>query len=276
MRKTAIALSAFALALTLGACGDKDNTAGDAKGTDGDAGGQVAAASVADLAKSIGDKTVDKNSTHMKMTANAAGQDITGEGDLKFGDSDAAMTMDIGTPAGNMSMVLLDSVLYIKMPAGQELTPGKAWIKIDSSSNSEMAKALGSITDQMSKNADPRATLEEFEKSGTITDTKEEQIDGQDVTHYTITVDVRKMADNQEDPTLKTALDEAIKGGMKDFPVNVYLNDDDLPVRVALEMPTPDGTGKTTTVKTQIDYTNWGEPVEITAPPADQIAELPA
>jgi hypothetical protein len=276
MRKTAIALSAFALAMTLGACGGNGSTSGDPKGTDGDAGGSVAAASVADLAKSIGDKTADKNSTHMKMTANAAGQDITGEGDLEFGNSDAAMTMDMTTPAGAMSMVLVDGVLYIKLPAGQELTPGKAWIKIDSSSNSELAKALGSITDQMSKNADPRATLAEFEKSGEITDTKEEQLNGEDVTHYTITVDVQKMADNQSDATLKTALDEAIKGGLKDFPVDVYINDDDLPVRIALEMPTPDGTGKTTTVKTQVDYTNWGEPVEIEAPPADQIAEMPA
>jgi hypothetical protein len=274
MRKTAIALSAFALAMTLGACGDNGNTGGDAKGTDSNSGGSVAAASVADLAKSIGDKTVDKSSAHMKLTANAAGQDISGEGDLKFGDADAAMMMDMATPEGNLSMVLLDAVLYIKLP--QELEPGKAWIKIDSSSNSELAKALGSMTDQMSKNADPRATLEEFEKSGEITDTKEEELDGQQVTHYTITVDVQKMADNQADPTMKTAMDEAIKGGLKDFPVDVYINEEELPVRIALEMPTPDATGKTQSVKMTIDYSKWGEPVDITAPSADQIAELPA
>jgi hypothetical protein len=274
MRKTAIALSAFALAMTLGACGDKGSTGGDATGTDGNSGGSVAAASVADLAKSIGDKTVDKSSAHMKLTANAAGQDIQGEGDVKFGAADAAMMMDMTTPEGNLSMVLLDAALYIKLP--QELAPGKSWIKIDSTSNSELAKALGSISDQMSKNADPRETLKEFEKSGKITNTKEEELDGQKVTHYTITVDVQKMADNQTDPTMKTAMDEAIKGGLKDFPVDVFIDQEDLPVRIALEMPTPDATGKTTTVKMTIDYTKWGEPVEITAPPAEQIAKLPA
>ncbi len=276
MRKTAVALSAFALAVTLGACGSNDN-GGDATGADGgnNGGGSVAAANMADLAKSIGDKTADKSSAHMKLTADAAGEKITGEGDVKFDAQDAAMTMDMSTSEGDMSMVLLDAVLYIKLP--QEIEPGKSWIKIDSTSNSELAKALGSMTEQMSKNADPRATLEEFEKSGEITDTKEEELDGQKTTHYTITVDVQKLADGQTDETTKAALNEAIKGGLKDFPVDVWVNEEELPVRIALDMPTPDPTtGTSTTVKMQIDYTNWGEPVDITAPPAEQIAELPA
>lgn len=276
MRKTAVALSAFALAVTLGACGGTDN-GGDATGTDSgnNGGGTVAAANMVDLAKSIGDKTADKSSAHMKLTADAAGQTITGEGDVKFGAQDAAMSMDMSTSEGDMSMVLLDAALYIKLP--QELEPGKAWIKIDSSSNSELAKALGSMTEQMSKNADPRATLKEFEKSGEITDSKEEELDGQKTTHYTITVDVQKLADGQTDETMKAALEESIKGGLKDFEVDVWVNEEELPVRIALDMPTPDPTtGATTTVKMQIDYTKWGEPVEITAPPAEQIAELPA
>jgi len=274
MRKTAIALSAFALAVTLGACGDKGN-GGEAKGADSNGGGTVVAANVVDLAKSIGDKTADKSSAHMKLTADAAGQKITGEGDIKFGAQDAAMSMDMTTSEGNMSMVLLDAALYIKLPT--ELEPGKPWIKIDSSSNSELAKALGSMTEQMSKNADPRATLKEFEKSGDITDTKEEEIDGKKTTHYTITVDVQKMADGQTDETMKTAMNEAIKAGLKDFMVDVWLDEEQLPVRIALDMPTPNpATGASTTVKTQIDYSNWGEPVDVTAPPAEEIAKLPA
>jgi hypothetical protein len=274
MRKTAVALSAFALAVTLGACGDKGNGS-DATGADGNGGGTVVAANMADLAKSIDDKTADKSSAHMKLTADAAGEKITGEGDVEFGAQDSSMSMDMTTSEGNMSMVLLDAVLYIKLP--QELEPGKAWIKIDSNSNSELAKALGSMTDQMSKNADPRATIKEFEKSGQITDTKEEELDGKKTTHYSITVDVQKMADGQTDETSKTAMNEAIKAGLKDFPVDVWMDEEQLPVRIALDMPTPNpATGQTTTVKMQIDYSNWGEPVEVTAPPAEQVAELPA
>jgi hypothetical protein len=276
MRKTGIALSAFALALTLGACGDNGGSNGSANtGADNNNGGSVVAANLADLAKSIGDETADTNTAHMTITADAAGQQLTGEGDLKMGAEDAAMSMDMTTPEGTISMVLLDKVFYIKLP--QELSPGKAWLKIDANDDNPIAKALGGMTEQMSKNADPRAALEEFEKSGEITSSKEEDLDGQKTTHYTITVDVEKLAANQTDATAKKALEDSIKAGMKDFDVDLWVNEDDLPVRFKMDMPTPDptGSGTTTTVKMQMDYTEWGEPVEITAPPAEQIAEFP-
>jgi hypothetical protein len=278
MRKAGIALSAFALALTLGACGNDGGSGGSSSGnTGGDSGGggSVAAASLADLAKSIGDQTAETNTAHMKLSADAAGQKLTGEGDLRMAADNAAMSMDMTTPEGTMSMVLLDNVFYIKLP--QELEPGKSWLKIDANDKSNpMAQALGGMTEQMSKNADPRATLEQFEKAGEITDTKEEELDGKQTTHYTITVDVEKLAANQEDPTMKSAMDQAIQSGLKDFPVDVWIDEDDLPVRFTMDMPTPNpASGKTESVKMQIDYTDWGKPVDITAPAADEIAEFP-
>ncbi|MFC4853548.1 hypothetical protein [Actinophytocola glycyrrhizae] len=278
MRKAGIALSAFALAMTLGACGDNGGSEGAASnsgGNSGGNGGSVAAASLADLAKSIGEQTSETNTAHMKITADAAGQKLSGEGDLRMSGEDAAMSMDMTTPEGTISMVLVDKVFYIKLP--QELEPGKSWVKIDSNDDNPLAQALGGMTDQMSKNADPRATLEQFEKAGEITDTKEEELDGKQTTHYSITVDVEKLAANQEDPQMKSAMDQAIEAGLKDFPVEVWIDEEDLPVRITLDMPTPNpATGKTEAVKMQIDYTDWGKQVDITAPPAGEVAELPS
>ena len=278
MRKAGIALSAFALALTLGACGDNGGSGGSSSnnsGGDSNSGGSVAAASLADLAKSIGEQTADTNTAHMKISADAAGQKLSGEGDLRMSEQDSAMSMDMTTPEGTMSMVLLDNVFYIKLPT--ELEPGKSWLKIDANDKSNpMAQALGGMTEQMSKNADPRATLEQFEKAGEITDTKEEELDGKQTTHYTITVDVEKLAANQEDPTMKSAMDQAIQAGLKDFPVEVWIDEEDLPVRFTMDMPTPNpATGTTESVKMQIDYTDWGKPVDITAPDPSEIAEFP-
>jgi hypothetical protein len=270
MRKAGIVLSAFALAATLGACGGNGGSSTAAKDTNGQAGSM----NLVDLAQSIGDETAEKSSAHMKITGKAAGQDITGEGDLKFGSAAAALSMDMTTPQGSISMVFLDGVLYVKTP--QELQPGKAWLKIDSSSTSPIAKALSSVNEQLGKNADPRAALQEFEKSGEITATQEEELGGKKTTHYTITVNVRKMADNQTDPTQKKAMQDAIAAGMKDFPVDVWVDEEGLPARFRLDTPTPDGSGGMTSVRMQVDYTDWGQPVEIAAPPADQIAELPA
>jgi hypothetical protein len=283
MRKAGIVLSAFALAMTLGACGDNGGSGGNANNgnTDG-GGGTAAAANLADLAKSIGDQTAETNTAHMKITADAAGEQLTGEGDINMSADNAAMVMDMTTSEGTISMVLLDEVFYVKLPQGQELQPGKPWLKIDSNDDSPMAKALGGMTDQMSQNADPRATIEQFEKSGEITSTKEEELNGEKTTHYSITVDVQKLADNQTDPTMKSSMNQAIEAGLKDFPVDVWINQDDLPVRFKLDMPVPTGAasgssgGAGQTMKMQIDYTDWGKKVDIAAPPAAQIAELPA
>ncbi|MFL6124982.1 hypothetical protein [Actinophytocola sp.] len=272
MRKAGIVLSAFALAVTLGACGGNDNGGSSTKTTGGNE--PAAAMNLVDLAKSLGEKTEKASTAHMKLTADAAGVSMNGEGDLKFGASDAAISMDLTTSEGSISMILLDSVLYMKLP--QELTPGKPWIKIDSSSNSAMAKALGSMNEQLSKSVDPRATLQQFQKAGEITDSNEEEIDGKKVTHYKINVDVQKMVDQQTDPTAKAEMQKAIDAGMKNMPVEVWIDKEGLPARFAIEMASPNGSGGTAKVKMQADYTDWGKPVDIAAPPADQIGELPA
>lgn len=276
MRKAGIALSAFALAVTLGACGD-NGSSNTGTNTDTNTGGNApaAAANVADLAKAIGDQASEKTSAHMKISGDVAGEQLTGEGDVSFAAANSAISMDMETPEGSISMVLVDNIFYIKMPAGQELEPGKPWFKIDPNSDNPLADAFGSVTEELSKSADPRVALEEFKDTGEITDTKEEDLDGVATTHYTITVDVQKLADAQDDPTQKQAMQQVIEAGLKDFPVEVWVNEDDLPVRVVVDMPTPDGKGGTTATKMQVDYSNWGEPVDIAAPPADQVAEFP-
>lgn len=274
-RKIGIALSALTLAVTLGACGGNAGDGGTATDTgEPGTGTSTRSMSLVDLAKSIGDETADASSAHMRITAVAAGQSITGEGDLTFGSSDPAMTMDIATQEGAVSMVFVDGVLYVKVP--QEIEPDKPWLKLDPKSDNPIAKSLGGLNDQLGRNADPRAALREFEKSGEITATEKETLEGTETTHYTITVDVRKLADNQSDPTAKKALRAASDAGMTEFPVDMWVNEEDLPVRLIVATPTPNGQGGTTSTKVQVDYSDWGKPVTVEAPPAAQTAELPS
>jgi hypothetical protein len=273
MRKVGIALSTFALAVTLSACGN-DAGGGAKTGDQGDGGaGAPQAASLVDLVKSIGDETAEADSTHMKLTGQAMGQSINGEGELKFGSPDAAMKMDMTMADGAISMIFVDDVLYVKLP--QEAVAGKPWMKIDAQGSDPASKAIAELKDQLGRNADPRASLQEFEKSGEITNTEQVELNGEQTTHYTVTVDVQKMVDTQTDPEKKKSMQAVIDSGMKNFPVNVWVNKDDLPVRMALETPTPDGKGGMTSVKMQVDYSEWGEPVDIAAPPAEQTADAP-
>jgi LppX_LprAFG lipoprotein len=268
MRKLTAVLSAFALAVTLGACGEKDGGANNNSG-----GSEEAATNLVALAQQVKDSTAETSTAHMVFTADAAGQKIDGEGDLKVGPDDAAMTMTMATPEGDMGFVFLDGVMYLQIP-GQEIEPGKTWIKIEPGGDDPMAQALGGLSEEMRKNADPRQALEQFKNSGTITSQEENvELNGEQTTHYEITVDVDKAAQEQNDPAIKKALESV---GLKEFPVELWVNDEGLPVRITIDMPMSDpSTGKAIEASVQVDYSKWGEPVEIAAPPADQVTEFP-
>jgi len=271
MRKTVALLSAFALAFTLTSCGSDDNAGGNSSNSGNTDNTGLVAANFADLTNAVAEKTED-SSVHMTLTGNMAGQEVSGDGDMRFSTDDFAMTMDVSTPQGDMTMVLVDKVVYIKMPAGQELG-GKPWLKIDSEGADPVSKLMKSLFDQMAKNADPRAALEQFSQAGELTATEENvEVNGVSTTHYTITVDVAKLAESQTDEALKAAMQETIdSGAMKDFPVQLWVDEDGLPARFKLAMPTQDPTtGAAATADMTVDYTDWGKEVTVEAPPADQ------
>lgn len=272
MRKTVALLSAFALAFTLTSCGS-DDKAGSDSGNSGNSGNTgLVAANIADLNSAVAEKTED-SSAHMTLTGTMAGEEVSGEGDMRFSTENFAMSMNLTTSDGDMTMLLVDKVIYIKMPAGQEIQPGKPWLKIDSEGTDPISKLMKTLFDQMAKNADPRAALEQFSQAGEITATEENvEVNGENTTHYTITVDVEKLVETQTDEALKQAMQEVIENGtMKDFPVELWVNEDGLPARFKLAMPTQNPTtGATENADMTVDYTDWGKEVVVEAPPADE------
>jgi len=272
MRRIAALLPALALTVSLVACG------GNGGGAQGSGDGSAAANNLVALAKQVGDRTSESNSAHMVFTGGAGAMKVSGEGDLKVGGDSPAISMNMDTGQGSMAIILLDGVLYLKLPTGLSPGGGKPWIKIDSNDeNNPLAQALGSMTDQLRSNADPREMLEQFKDAGKINSSEKQELNGEQTTHYKITVDVKKLAANQQDADMRKAMQEAVKSGLKEFPIDLWVNDDDLPVRMSVDMPTADPTsGKSVPVKVQVDYSKWGEPVDIAAPPADQVGEFPS
>ncbi|OLF06557.1 hypothetical protein BLA60_31850 [Actinophytocola xinjiangensis] len=262
------------MAVTLGACGSNSvpGTGSGTGGGSGDGGSKEAATNLAALTQQIGEKTTEKNSAHMTLAAEAAGQEINAEGDVEFSADDIKMTMDMEIPGqGSISMVFAEGIMYIEMP--QELEPGKSWIKIDPNGDDAMSKSLGSTFDEMRKNADPRASLEQMKDAGEITAEEQVELNGEQTTHYSIVLDAKKMAEQQSDPEAKKAMEMM---DVTELPVELWVNEDQLPVRMTMTMAMSNpASGEAIESTFQMDYTNWGEPVEVTAPSEDQIAEMP-
>ncbi len=226
------------------------------------------------LTAKVAEQTAAKRSVHFVLAVQAGEQSFTGNGDGTFG-AKPAFQLSMSIPqAGQLGMRLVDDVLYLKLPQG--ITPGKPWVKIDPNGDDPISKVLGPSLRQLKQNSDPSQTLKQFEGAGVITAKAPEQLNGLSTTHYSITVDIRKAIRGLTDPELKDMVEKALPSGVDTFPLQLWLGQDNLPVRmimvVPFENPSTQAPGQ---VRISIDYSNWGKPVEIAAPPADEVGELP-
>lgn len=256
-RPSLLAATALAAALVLGACGSDDG--GSEKSSE--AGSSAAKDSEAstltkdDFAERVADAQAEAGTSHMTMTVDAAGQKITGEGDVRVSDDPAktavSMTMDTGE-TGAMDLVIVDQVMYMRMG---ELTSGK-FVKIDLTDESNpVGKQYGSLVDQL----DPSAQVEQLDEaiSGFEASGEPVQIDGVEAQPYEVTVDTAK---------LKEAAGQSAGQGAAAMPATIqytmWIGPDDLIRRM-----TTSSVGQIT-----VDYSKWGDDLDIAAPKASEIS----
>jgi hypothetical protein len=197
---------------------------------------------------------VAKNqSAHLTLKAGGA-QAMTGEGDVSYAGDSTVMQMKMTSPSlgeGTIEMRLVDGVMYMAMPP---MTPAGKFIKIDTKDPNSPFGSLGGITQ-----GDPLATFEAFDAGlKKAVYVGREDVDGEQMDHYVLTVDAAKAAKAQGAP--------ATGPGGGDITYDLWLDDQDLMRRIQLD--TPQG-GMTITTD------HWGEPVTVKAPPASAIISLP-
>lgn len=272
MRKFAFAAVGTALALSLVACGGKDGgtAQGQANGNGG-TGGLSIMANVADLAGQVDKGATTGNSAKITMEGSMQGQAIKATGAYQLKPS-VAMDMTMNTPEGDMHMVLIDNALYIQLPEQERAQMGgKPWVKISADGDDPISKMLGGALKSMSDSVDVVKQVQQFKDAGTITKSQQEALGGQQVVHYWIDVDVEKLAALQQDPTTKSAMEALAKQGTKTLKYELWVQSDGLPAKIATQMPV--GAGQPVTVT--VGFTDWGKPVNVQAPPADQVGEMP-
>lgn len=278
MRKTALAAGGFALVIALSACGGKEGGQASAPAAGGDASALFGNAQ--ELVQAATAKTSEKKTSKFSMEANAMGQQMTMKGEGRYEGDNTALSMTMNGPTGEMEMRFVDKAMFIKLPKGDAassaMSGGKPWVKISQGGNDPISKMLGGSFDQMTKQSDPAKTFEQVQKAGTITKSEKTQLDGQEATHYSINVDMAKAAAESSVTGLPKDLADKVKGTM---PMELWLNSDQLPMQVTMDMtevmksmgvPGGENAGGKTTIK----YTDWGAPVNVEAPAADQVGEF--
>lgn len=271
LRKTFVALTA-ASALALTACGSAEDSAdgdSDSGGSTGDTAQASAPLTQDNFASAVSDAQVEAQSAHMEMSVEAMGVEIEGSGDLSTAASgdpkDAEMSLNLEMPGiDGVEMRIVDGVAYMKMGS---YTQDK-FIEFDLS---DPDNPLGASLDDLTKQADPNAMIEEM--AGSLKDFEKtdetKDFDGVEATKYVLTLDGKGMSKMMEQggatgTTPPTDLPDEIEA-------EAWIDDENLLHLMTMEMD--EGS---TPMSMEMSFTDWGEPVDIQAPSKDEITDSSA
>ena len=254
------ALVAPLLVVALAGCG------GDESGSDDKAGGSSAGDAAPD-GLSAGDEVepdefialmqdamAEPTTMQTEMTMTASGIEITSSGAIDYTTTPPSMALSMTMPMlGDqpIDMRVIDGKAYMNMG---DLTQNKFVVGDLDDPDSPLGD-MSTLTDSM----DPVHSFDAFNEGlEKVVYEGQEDVDGDSLAHYTLTLDTTKVSMLD---TLGASAD-AVPDSLE---YDAWLDSDDRRRKVTLTM------GDTASV--EINVSAWGEPVTIEAPPADEITD---
>jgi hypothetical protein len=219
----------------------------------------------------------------MEITAGGESFSFSGRADVDNERQRIDMTMDLGILGGEMRMLMDEGVIYMRSPAMPAET---AWVKIDPSKlDPEHAAQFGGFG---AGTTDPSAYAGLFAGVFDVEAAGDQDIGGVATTRYTGTIDLERVLRNfgdvvggQVDPPTKEQLELAIEqfetlGIEQRIPFELWIDDEGLPRRQRITMDfgaLVPGEEEATMAMT-VDYSAFGEPVEVRIPPPSQVTDV--
>lgn len=271
MRTSLIAVGTLAFALIVGACSQPDDTGEQPNETD----------NALQLATTVKKRVKEEDSVAFVVKMDVAGQQLTVQGMNHFAGPDTAATATIEASGQKTEVRFVDQAQYVKLSKQmrQFQASDKRWIKLG---GSERATQMLSGFVQLAEQGDPTRSLAQLEKTGTIMESRRVDINERAVTRYTIDMRIDKLADSLPFGLTKQHIDAVKKAGIDSYPAKLWIGDDDLPVKFMMDMsevygalttgpeqPAQDGKSVLT-----VTYSDWGAPVDVSAPPTKKIGKL--
>lgn len=267
-------VSAGAITLTLAACSSEDTpdaeptpgavTSEDAGAGTEDAGAQdtSAAPEAAEgeevdiqeflaMLQSPGEEVL--SSYTMTMAVNMGGQSLDMDGAVDLSGEQPALDMNMTMPGmGAVQMIMAEGRVFMSMPG---VTDEGKFLEVP-------PEQLGDLSQQLDE-VDITSTWDAWEEGAQqVIFVGEEDVDGQDMRRYEVTVDTEAAMDAAGQTGEDAAQASAMIG--EELTYDVWVDDDNLMRRVAFEM---EG------AVTEITADNWGEPQDIQAPSAEEIQQ---
>jgi hypothetical protein len=184
----------------------------------------------------------------------------------------SGLEFSVTTTAGGrtLKMIWVDDAAY--MNVGRKYQ-GKNWVRISPEGKHPLSKALAPVFGRIGASLDVGSPVRDAQGS-TITGATRAELNGRPVTKYTVVQSEQAFAAQLDEfattPELRAQLRKQFKGARGE--TQMWLGDDDLPLRYETRVVGGTAPGTTTTVT----YSDWGKPVTISAPPRSDVVDLSA
>lgn len=170
---------------------------------------------------------------------------------------------------GGVRVILLGQTAYMKVEMLNKLLGGtKPWIKLDLA---ELGRSAGVDAGQFLTQAqqlDLQTSVKMITGSKDVKAVGTETVGGVDTTHYKGTFPV-DAAVQQLDPEMRQKLEPQL-GELKDMKFDAWIDAENLPRKMEMN-----GAAEGGTFKAALQFSQFNEAAEVTAPPADQVGDLP-
>jgi hypothetical protein len=234
---------------------------------------------VGQLVQAVSAATSHSGSARFSTDMFIGGVQTKGQGQARAAGSTAlTMTMDFfGDP---MEMRLVGSDLFAKVPdsARGDVGTDKPWVKVKPDGTDPFSQVLGGSLTQVAEQNDPARTIDQLRRGGTLVKGERTQLAGRPATHYWFDVELAKLGD--ELPAgVDTDVVKQLQGKVGKFDLELWLDDGALPDQVLIDlspMLAAAGAPADSGAKITTDYSGWGTPVDVEAPPPDQVGDLTA
>jgi hypothetical protein len=222
-----------------------------------------------DLLAAVSNST-SADTVHLKLvmsidTATTGSQQVTGTGGVDFGKKAASIDMQV--LGMDMQVVTADNTVYL-----HSAVLGNDWYSINAA-DSGMGGAGSLFANGF---VDPSQQFALLKDAATdVTEIGTEQVNGESTTHYKATLDVAKAA--AEEGANSSQIQQLEKAGISTLPVDVWVDGAGRVARLSLAYNGKTGGegllagGK---LSVTVDYTDYGKPVDVQIPPANQVKDL--
>jgi hypothetical protein len=242
-------------------------------GTTLSSGPDADAAIVTAINTAIGQKTAHATLTG-SVTLKGTTVSLSGNGSFDFSDNAVQLVANLGADGQQESLQVLyvDGTVYEGLPQIGQLAPGKSWVSLDLSSLQQTAGEGG--VGQLG--GDPLATLHALAQQGnTVQALGPSAIDGQSVQGYSVTLNSSAVQRGIQHANLPGWLRQTVSrvtfGSGSEA---VFLDGTGNLVRITAAITESVGSTGAVSVQESYDFSDYGTPVSITAPPASTVLPL--